>query len=93
MKRGFTTTVASAAAIVFVFGARGWPPDSLIDAFTALFLALGIAILAALVAEKIPITRDDAVILQSKPLHHPEPGPEAIALPDPLDYGLEPPLI
>ena len=94
MKRWFTTTVASAAAIVLVLAARGWPPDSLIDAFTALLLALGITILAALVAENIPAVRDGVGRNESKsPSSSADSDPERRALPDPLDHGLEPPLI
>ncbi len=94
MKRWFTTTVASAAAIVLVLAARGWPPNSLIDAFTALLLALGITILAALAAENIPTVRGGVARSESEP---PSPSSdvdtERSALPDPLDHGLEPPLI
>ena len=94
MKRWFTTTVASATAIVLVLAARGWPPNSVIDAFTVLLLALGIAILAALVAENIPVAREGAGRSKSGPSASVSDSEfQKKPLPDPLDHGLEPPLI
>ena len=93
MKRWFTTTVASATAIVLVLAARGWPPNSVIDAFTVLLLALGIAILAALVAENIPAAKGGGGGTTSNSSAPSSDSSLQKALPDPLDHGLEPPLI
>ena len=100
MRRVISTFFASATVVIITLAARGWPPSNILDAFTAIFLGLGIAIgisLVQILYSNSPMKYSGGGVEVSTKLPYKSDTPisssDEPSLPDPLNHGLEPPLL